>query len=41
MRSDFAAKTRQLRGDIRWLLRLMICGFVGTWVLVAHGQHWF
>jgi len=38
MRSDFAAETRQLRGDIRWLLRLMICGFVGTLVRRETGK---
>ena len=39
MPSDSAAEARQLRGDVRWLLRLLLTGFVGTWALVAHGLH--
>lgn len=41
MRSEMQQLRSQQHDDIRWLLRLMIGGFVGTWALLAHGLHWF
>jgi len=41
LRSDMNTEIRELRRELRWLLRLMIGGFVGTWALLGHGSHWF
>ena len=40
LRGEFQELRRQHHTDMRWLLRLMIGGFVGTWALIAHGLHW-
>jgi hypothetical protein len=37
LRSDMQRQMDGLRSEFRWLLRLMIGGFVGTWVLLGHG----
>jgi Mg2+ and Co2+ transporter CorA len=41
MRTEYRSEIQELRREFRWLLRLMIGGFVGTWALMGHGLHWF
>jgi hypothetical protein len=40
LREEIRDNRREHRSDFRWLLGIMLAGFVGLAGMIAHGLHW-